>query len=103
MDFTPELMSITKEEASLAGTEDIECKEDNVENLPFEDETFDVMLSSFGRMCAPQLEIANGKLFQVLQKYIPIMLLLMIHRNNQYLYCNGEFLKEIFEHSKISI
>jgi ubiquinone/menaquinone biosynthesis C-methylase UbiE len=47
VNFTPVLLTIAKEEASLAGTEDIEWKEGNVENLTFEDETFDVVLSSF--------------------------------------------------------
>ena len=53
IDFTPELLAQAKEEAALAEAEDIEWKEGNVQDLPFEDETFDVVLSSFGHMFAP--------------------------------------------------
>jgi ubiquinone/menaquinone biosynthesis C-methylase UbiE len=95
VDFTPELLAQAKAEASLAEAEDIEWKEGNVQDLPFEDETFDVVLSSFGHMFAPNPEIAikemlrvtkrdggriafatwpseliNGKLFEVMTKYI---------------------------------
>lgn len=95
VDLTPELLTIAKDEASLAEAKDIEWKEGNVEDLPFEDEIFDVVLSSFGHMFAlhPDIaikemlrvtksegriafatwppELANGKLFEVLEKYIP--------------------------------
>ncbi len=95
VDITPELLIIAGEEASLAEAEDIEWKEGNVEALPFEDETFDVVLSIFGHIFTlnPEVaiqemlrvtksegriafatwppELANGRLFETMAKYIP--------------------------------
>ncbi|MGN6623080.1 MAG: class I SAM-dependent methyltransferase [Candidatus Nitrosocosmicus sp.] len=58
IDFTPELLTQAKEQASIADVGDIEWREANVENLPFEDEIFDDVLSSFGHMFAPNPKIA---------------------------------------------
>jgi ubiquinone/menaquinone biosynthesis C-methylase UbiE len=96
IDITPELLVQAREQASIAeiGKDEIDWKEANVENLPFDDKVFDVVLSSFGHMFAPHPEIAikemlrvtkpggriafstwpselvNGKLFDVMAKYI---------------------------------
>jgi ubiquinone/menaquinone biosynthesis C-methylase UbiE len=95
IDFTPELLAQAKEEAALTEAEDIEWKEGNVQDPPFEDESFDVVLSSFGHMFAPNPEIAikemlrvtkrdggciafatwppelaNGRMFEAMSKYI---------------------------------
>lgn len=97
IDFTPSLLAQAREEASLADAKDIEWIEGDVEDLPFEDESFDVVLSSFGHMFASQPEVAmkeilrvtksggsgriafstwpaelvNGKLFEVMAKHLP--------------------------------
>jgi ubiquinone/menaquinone biosynthesis C-methylase UbiE len=95
IDFTPELLAQAKEQAILAEVDDIKWKEADVENLPFEDEVFDVVLSSFGHMFAPHPEAAikemmrvtkpggsiafstwpselvNGKLFKAMAKHLP--------------------------------
>jgi len=87
-----------KEQASIADVEEIEWIEENVESLPFEDEIF-VVLSSFGHMFAPSpkvaikemirvtkpggriafstwpFELVNGKLFDVMAKYITASLI----------------------------
>ena len=68
VDFTPELLAQAKEEASIADAEDIEWKEGNVQDLPFEDETFDVVLSSFGHMFAPNPEIAIKEMLRVTKR-----------------------------------
>jgi SAM-dependent methyltransferase len=65
VDFTPELLAQAKKEASLAEAEDIEWKEGNVEDLPFEDESFDVVLSSFGHMFSPDPELAIKEMLRV--------------------------------------
>jgi len=55
-----------KEQASIADVEDIEWREANVENLPFEDEIFDVVLSIFGHMFAPSHpEVAMKEMIRV--------------------------------------
>jgi ubiquinone/menaquinone biosynthesis C-methylase UbiE len=94
IDIIPEMLVQAREQAYIAEINDIEWKETNVENLPFEDEKFDVVLSSFGHMFAthPQVaikemlrvtkpggriafstwpaELVNGKLFDIITKYI---------------------------------
>ncbi len=65
VDFTPELLALAKEEAFLADVQDIEWKEGNVEDLPYEDESFDVVLSSFGHMFAPHPEVAIKEMLRV--------------------------------------
>lgn len=68
IDITPELLSLAREEESIAGFDDIEWKEGNAENLPFEDETFDVVLSTFGHMFAPNQERTAKEMLRVLKK-----------------------------------
>jgi ubiquinone/menaquinone biosynthesis C-methylase UbiE len=94
IDITPEMLVQAREQASIAEVDDIDWKEANVENLPFGDEVFDVVLSSFGHIFAPHpqvsinemlrvtkpggriafstwtAELVNGKLFDVMAKYI---------------------------------
>lgn len=94
IDITPEMLVQARQQASIAEVDDIDWKEANVENIPFEDEKFDVVLSSFGHMFAlhPQVainemlrvtkpggriafstwpaELVNGKLFDMIAKYI---------------------------------
>jgi ubiquinone/menaquinone biosynthesis C-methylase UbiE len=68
VDFTPELLSQAKAESTLAKVDDIEWKEGNAENLPFEDESFDVVLSSFGHMFAQNPEVAIKEMLRVLKR-----------------------------------
>lgn len=96
IDYTPQMLTEAKVEAKLAGAEDIEWNEGDVEDLPFGEDSFDVVLSSFGHMFAPHPEAAikemlrvtksdgriafatwppehaNGKLFDVMAKHIRI-------------------------------
>ncbi len=65
IDFTPQMLTQAKAEAALAEAEDIQWKEGDVENLPFEDNSFDVVLSSFGHMFAPQSDVAIGEMIRV--------------------------------------
>ena len=73
VDFTPEILAQAKEEASLAEVEDIEWKEGNVEDLPFEDESFDVVLSSFGHMFSPHPEVAINEMLRVTKREMAVL------------------------------
>jgi len=68
LDITPELLAFAKEEEIIAGVSDIEWREGNAENLPFEDESFDVVLSTFGHMFAPNQQSTSKEMLRVLKK-----------------------------------
>ncbi|MDF0680688.1 MAG: class I SAM-dependent methyltransferase [Candidatus Nitrosocosmicus sp.] len=68
IDITPKLLTLAKEEEKIAGISGIEWKEGDVENLPFEDESFDVVLSTFGHIFAPNQELAGKEMIRVLKK-----------------------------------
>ena len=53
-----ELLERARENARIANAE-LEFREGDVEALPFEDATFDVLLSQFGHMFAPRPEMAT--------------------------------------------
>lgn len=53
LDLVPELLEAGREEADAAGVE-IEWVEGDAEELPFEDDGFDRVLSTFGHMFAPR-------------------------------------------------
>jgi ubiquinone/menaquinone biosynthesis C-methylase UbiE len=48
------MLTRAKAETTLAEADDIKWVEGDTEDLPFEDVSFDVVLSSFGHMFAPQ-------------------------------------------------
>jgi ubiquinone/menaquinone biosynthesis C-methylase UbiE len=66
VDITPELFVRGRERAAAAGVE-VEWIEGDAEELPFEDESFDVVLSVFGCMFAPRQEVAARELVRVLR------------------------------------
>lgn len=68
IDITPKLLALAKEEEKMAGVNGIEWKEGDAENLPFEDESFDVVLSTFGHIFAPNQELAGKEIVRVLKK-----------------------------------
>lgn len=53
IDLTPELLAIAERSSKAAGFEDIRYLEGDAEALPFEDASFDVVLSTCGHMFAP--------------------------------------------------
>lgn len=95
IDITPELLAQAKEEESIAKVSEIDWREGNAESLPFEDESFDIVLSTFGHMfaldqkataCEMQRvlrkggrigfatwspELAWGRMYDTISKYIP--------------------------------
>ncbi len=66
LDLTPELLEVARENARLADIA-IEWHEGDAESLPFEPETFDVVVSQFGHMFAPRPDVAVGEMLRVLK------------------------------------
>lgn len=66
LDLTPELLARARENAELAGVV-IDFHEGDVEELPFQDASFDVVLSQYGHMFAPRPDVAIGQMLRVLK------------------------------------
>jgi len=67
LDLTPELIARARENATIAGVE-IDWKEGDAEALPFEDASFDVVVSQFGHMFAPRPDVVVKEMLRVLKK-----------------------------------
>ena len=63
-DLTPELLEAGRVRAEAAGLE-LEWAEADAENLPFEDESYDVVMSSIGAMFAPHHQAVADELVRV--------------------------------------
>jgi SAM-dependent methyltransferase len=66
-DLTPELLEAGRQRAEAEGLE-LEWVEADAEHLPFEDESFDVVMSSIGVMFAPHHQLAADELVRVCRK-----------------------------------
>lgn len=66
LDITPELFKAGRRRAAEAKVE-IEWVEGDAEELPFEDGSFDVVLSTFGCMFAPRHEVTAAEIARVLR------------------------------------
>ena len=66
VDLTPELFEAGRRRAAGAGVE-VDFIEGDAEALPFEDSSFDVVLSTFGVMFAPRHAVAAGEIVRVLR------------------------------------
>jgi SAM-dependent methyltransferase len=66
LDLTPELLARARENAQLAELE-VEWHEGDVEQLPFGDAAFDVVLSQYGHIFAPRPEVAVSEMLRVLR------------------------------------
>jgi SAM-dependent methyltransferase len=64
LDLTPELFTVARRRAERAGL-DVEWMEGDAEDLPFDDECFDVVLSVFGVQFAPRHHIVADELIRV--------------------------------------
>ncbi len=65
LDLTPELLARAREEAAIAEVDGIEWKEGDAEDLPFDNASFNVVLSSFGHMFTPRPEVCVSELIRV--------------------------------------
>ena len=63
-DLTPAMLELGRMRTRAEGL-DVEWVEADAEDLPFEDERFDCVLSTFGAMFAPRPEVAARELFRV--------------------------------------
>jgi SAM-dependent methyltransferase len=63
-DLTPELLTAGKQHAVAAGLE-LEWVQADAENLPFDDASFDVVMSAIGVMFAPHHQVAADELVRV--------------------------------------
>jgi SAM-dependent methyltransferase len=66
LDLTPELLEHARRNADIAGVS-VEWHEGDVEDLPFADATFDVVVSQFGHIFAPRPERAASEMARVLK------------------------------------
>jgi SAM-dependent methyltransferase len=66
LDLTPELLARARANASLAGVS-VDFQEGDVERMPFEASTFDVVVSQYGHIFAPRPEIALAEMLRVLK------------------------------------
>lgn len=66
LDLTPELLDAGRAAAAAEGVE-IEWVEGDAEQLPFEEASFDAVLSVFGCMFAPDHRLAAGEIARVLR------------------------------------
>jgi ubiquinone/menaquinone biosynthesis C-methylase UbiE len=66
LDLTPRLLEVGKANADEAGVE-IEWVEGDAEQLPFEDASFDVVMSVFGSMFAPDHKAAADEIARVMK------------------------------------
>lgn len=67
LDLTPRLLDAALELAEAVGTSGIDWREGDAEALPFRDGEFDIVLSSFGHMFAPQPEVTIREMLRVLR------------------------------------
>jgi ubiquinone/menaquinone biosynthesis C-methylase UbiE len=66
LDLTPELLAHARRNGETADVE-VEWHEGDVEELPFGDAAFDVVLSQFGHIFAPRPEVAVAEMLRVLK------------------------------------
>jgi SAM-dependent methyltransferase len=67
LDLTPGLLEEARANAAIAGHDHIAWAEGDVEQLPYADQSFDVVLSQFGHMFAPHPEVAIAEMHRVLK------------------------------------
>lgn len=67
LDLTPELLEVARDNGRIAKCPDIVWTEGDAEQLPYDDASFDVVLSQFGHMFAPRPPVAIAEMRRVLK------------------------------------
>lgn len=67
IDFAEALVAVAREQAAEAGQPDIRFDVADIENLPYDDASFDVVISSFGSIYAPRHDAVAFQLCRVLR------------------------------------
>lgn len=67
LDLTPELLEQAKQDAAIADQPGIQWIEGDAENLPYPDNSFDVVISQFGHMFAPRADVVVREVHRVLK------------------------------------
>jgi len=67
LDLTPELLEVARDNGRIAQCPGIVWTEGDAEQLPYDDASFDVVLSQFGHMFAPRPEVAVAEMRRVLK------------------------------------
>lgn len=65
LDVTPEMLEAARENAAVAGVDDVDWHEGTATDLPFDDDRFDVTLSCVGHMFAVPADAAARELLRV--------------------------------------
>ena len=66
LDLTPELLEVARENGRVASVS-IDWHEGDVEHLPFDESTFDTVVSQYGHMFAPRPDVAVAEMLRVLK------------------------------------
>jgi SAM-dependent methyltransferase len=66
LDLTPQLLDVARDNAQIAGVA-VDWHEGDAESLRFPADSFDVVVSQFGHMFAPQPDVALGEMLRVLK------------------------------------
>jgi arsenite methyltransferase len=66
IDITPEMTKVARENAATAGVCHLEVREGTAESIPYEDRTFDVVISNGVLNQSPQKDLAFLEIFRVL-------------------------------------
>lgn len=66
LDLTPELLEVARENSRIAEV-DVDWREGDVEQLPFDDAAFDIVVSQFGHMFAPRPDVTVREMLRVLK------------------------------------
>jgi SAM-dependent methyltransferase len=66
LDLTPELLQRARENARISEVA-VEFQEGDAEDLPFDDSSFDAVLSQFGHIFAPRPDVAVAEMLRVLK------------------------------------